>query len=93
MDETITRGHFGLVARGWPFEGMFDENGGLTSSVYGQDVYRLNEGPVDLVHRTADEEIPVTFADRIIDADHLAGKRVRDDAEHWLSRHDPRRKR
>lgn len=45
IDETINNGHFGEVGKGWPYEGMYDENNGVTSSVFGQDSYRLDIGP------------------------------------------------
>ncbi len=87
IDETMKNGHFGIIAKGWPYEGMFDENQGLTSSVYGQDQYRLNEGPVDLVHRTSAIKKSPRRTGGV--SKKMIKKSADDLAEQWLSKNDP----
>lgn len=73
---------------------MSDENGGLTSSVYGQDVYRLNEGPPDLVHRKQKVDTPHLFTDAVINEGTTREKKPKraskqDAAEKWLVNNGP----
>ncbi len=81
LTETIECGYFGNSGKGWPYEGMYDENNDLTSSVFGADIYRLNEGPPDLVHK---EKVP-----RTEDSLELPLQSENDEAAQWLAENDP----
>ncbi len=84
LTETINNGHFGKIAKGWPYETMYDE--GATSSVFGQDLYRLDIGPEDLVNR---EKIENSFINlgivsfKEFSEDSCSG----DLADQWLKEH------
>ncbi len=81
LTTAMLKGYFGKIARGWPFEEMYDE--GPTSSVFGQDMYRLNEGPIDVRHQEHSENLIEDLT--VVDAEDLSKDECAgDEADVWI---------